>query len=164
MLKTVEMFTDGASSGNPGPGGYGVVLKHNNIRKELSAGFRKTTNNRMELMAVIEGLSALKSKCKVIIHSDSKYIVDAFQQGWIFKWAESGWRRDKRHKVENPDLWKKLFALVKEHEVEFNWVKGHNGHLENERCDILAVKASQSKNLQVDEYYESIKDENSLFV
>jgi ribonuclease HI len=164
MLKTVEMFTDGASSGNPGPGGYGVVLKHNNIRKELSAGFRKTTNNRMELMAVIKGLSALKSKCRVIIHSDSKYIVDAFQQGWIFKWAERGWMRDKRHKVENPDLWKKLFALVKEHEVEFNWVKGHNGHIENERCDILAVKASQSKNLQVDEYYESIKDENSLFV
>lgn len=158
------MFTDGASSGNPGPGGYGVVLKHNNIRKELSAGFRKTTNNRMELMAVIKGLSALKSKCRVIIHSDSKYIVDAFQQGWIFKWAERGWMRDKRHKVENPDLWKKLFALVKEHEVEFNWVKGHNGHIENERCDILAVKASQSKNLQVDEYYESIKDENSLFV
>jgi ribonuclease HI len=164
MLKTVEMFTDGASSGNPGPGGYGVVLKHNNIRKELSAGFRKTTNNRMELMAVIKGLSALKSKCRVIIHSDSKYIVDAFQQGWIFKWAERGWMRDKRHKVENPDLWKKLFALIKEHEVEFNWVKAHNGHIENERCDILAVKASQSKNLQVDEYYELKKDENSLFV
>ncbi|HSD63206.1 MAG TPA: ribonuclease HI [Ignavibacteriaceae bacterium] len=164
MLKTVEIYTDGASSGNPGPGGYGVVLIHNDNRKELSGGFRKTTNNRMELMAVIEGLSALKSKCKVIIHSDSKYIVDAVQEGWIYKWSERGWMRDRKHKVENPDLWKKLFALLKEHEVVFTWVKGHNGHIENERCDILAVKASQSKNLQVDEYYESKKNEDSLFI
>ena len=163
MLKTVEIYTDGASSGNPGPGGYGVILKHNDKIKELSGGYRKTTNNRMELMAVIEGLSALKTKCKVIIHSDSKYIVDAFHQGWIYKWAAKGWMRDKKHKVENPDLWKKLFGLLDDHEVEFVWVRGHNGHIENERCDILAVNASRGKNLKVDEYYEAKKNGESLF-
>lgn len=161
MLKEVKIYTDGASSGNPGPGGYGVVLLYNGHRKELSGGFRKTTNNRMELLAVIKGLKALKTKCKVIIYSDSKYIIDAVQNGWLDRWAAKGWMRNKKDKVLNPDLWKKLFELLKEHEVEFKWVEGHKGDTENERCDILAVKASQKDNLPPDINFESSLEKNT---
>jgi ribonuclease HI len=162
MLKEVHMYTDGASSGNPGPGGYGVVLLYNNHRKELSGGFRKTTNNRMELMAVIEGLKALRAKCKVIIHSDSRYIVDSVEKGWLDNWAEKGWIRNKKEKLSNPDLWQELYALLKEHETEFKWIEGHKGNVENERCDFLAVKASQKNNLPADLNFESNEISGSL--
>ena len=162
MLKEINLYTDGASSGNPGPGGYGVVLKYKDSIKELSGGFKKTTNNRMELMAVIEGLKSLKEKCKVNIHSDSKYIVDAIEQEWIYKWKSLGWKRNKRQKLLNPDLWKKLFDLLQKHEFKLFWVRGHNGHPENERCDYLAVKASQQPDLPPDKYFESSPED--LFI
>ncbi len=155
MIKEINMYTDGASSGNPGPGGYGVILKYKENIKELSGGFRKTTNNRMELKAVIEGLNSLKEKCKVNIYSDSKYIVDAVQLGWIFKWKNLGWKRKKNQKLLNPDLWKEVFDLLQKHEVKFFWVRGHSGHQENERCDQLAVNASQNPDLPADEVFES---------
>ena len=155
MLRLIDMYTDGASSGNPGPGGYGVILKYKDHIKELSGGFRKTTNNRMELKAVIEGLKSLKEKCKVNIYSDSKYIVDAIEQEWIYKWKNLGWRRNKKQKLLNPDLWKELFNLLQKHKIKLFWIKGHSAHPENERCDYLAVKASQQPNLQADKYFES---------
>ncbi len=158
MLKKVQIYTDGASSGNPGPGGYGVVLLHNNHRKELSGGFRKTTNNRMELMAVVVGLKALKTKCKVTVYSDSKYIVDAVKKGWLDSWAGKGWVRNKKDKLSNPDLWQELYGLLKKHEVEFSWVEGHKGNIENERCDFLAVQASQKPNLPPDINFELTKN------
>jgi ribonuclease HI len=162
MLKEINLYTDGASSGNPGPGGYGVILKYNNKMKELSGGFRRTTNNRMELMAVIEGLKSLKVKCKVNIYSDSKYIVDAIELGWLDKWERKGWKRDKKHKLKNPDLWKELYNLLQKHELKLFWVRGHNGHPENERCDFLAVKASQQPDLPADAYFESTQED--LFI
>lgn len=146
-MKIIEIFTDGACSGNPGPGGYGVILRNGNYVKELSAGYKKTTNNRMELRAVIAGLKALKTKCKVDIFSDSKYIVDAVQNGWAKRWQMNNWYRNKREKALNPDLWQELLQLLDEHTVRFHWVKGHAGHRENERCDQLAVKAAAGKNL-----------------
>lgn len=139
VLKKVEIFTDGACSGNPGPGGYAAILRYNGHEKELSGGEFETTNNRMELTAAIEGLSALKEKCSVVLYSDSKYLVDAIACGWAVKWRENGWMRTKKDKAQNPDLWEKLLALLEKHEVEFVWVKGHAGHPENERCDRLAV-------------------------
>ncbi len=141
--KQVEIFTDGACSGNPGPGGYGVILRYKGINKELSGGEPSTTNNRMELTAVITGLSALKESCDVILYSDSKYIIDAVQKGWAQKWQSNGWMRNKKEPALNPDLWEKLLELLKVHHVEFVWVKGHAGHPENERCDQLAVQQSQ---------------------
>ena len=138
-LKKVEIFTDGACSGNPGPGGYGTILRYNGIEKELSGGAFETTNNRMELTAAIEGLAALKEKCNVVLYSDSKYLVDAIACGWAVKWRENGWMRTKKDKAQNPDLWEKLLDLLEKHEVELVWVKGHAGHPENERCDRLAV-------------------------
>jgi ribonuclease HI len=155
MLKEINLYTDGASSGNPGPGGYGVILKYKSKVKELSSGYRKTTNNRMELKAVIEGLKTLKEKCKVDIYSDSKYIVDAIEQEWIYKWKSLGWKRNKKDKLLNPDLWKELYDLLQKHEVKLHWIKSHNGHPENERCDKLAVKASQQSHLPADEFFES---------
>lgn len=146
-MKKVEIHTDGACSGNPGPGGYGVILRNGNYVKELSAGYKKTTNNRMELRAVIAGLKALKTKCKVDIFSDSKYIVDAVQNGWAKRWQMNNWYRNKRERALNPDLWQELLQLLDEHTVRFHWVKGHAGHRENERCDQLAVKAAAGKNL-----------------
>jgi ribonuclease HI len=148
-LKDVTIYTDGASLGNPGPGGYGVVLIHGNHRKELSAGFRKTTNNRMELMAVIVGLQALKTKCKVTIYSDSKYVVESYTEGWAYQWRAKGWK-----KAKNPDLWKTLLELCEQHEVKFKWVKGHAGNPENERCDFLSVQAAQQNDLPADVGYE----------
>ena len=141
--KQVEIFTDGACSGNPGPGGYGVILRYKGINKELSGGEACTTNNRMELTAVITGLSALKESCCVTLYSDSKYIIDAIQKGWAKKWQANGWMRNKKDPALNPDLWETLLNLLEQHEVNFVWVKGHAGHPENERCDRLAVEQSQ---------------------
>lgn len=142
-MKTVEIFTDGACSGNPGPGGWGAILRFGRITKELSGGEAKTTNNRMELSAVIAALSALKEPCKVILTSDSKYIIDAVTLGWAKKWQANGWMRNRKEKALNPDLWEELLRLLSIHTVEFVWVKGHAGHPENERCDQLAVMESK---------------------
>jgi ribonuclease HI len=143
MKKKVMMYTDGACSGNPGPGGWGTILKCDGHVKELSGGAPNTTNNRMELTAVIEGLSALRYPCEVVITSDSKYLIDAIQQGWAVKWKAQGWMRNKKDKALNPDLWEQLLALLEVHEVSFVWVKGHAGHPENERCDEMAVMESK---------------------
>lgn len=143
QLSTVYLYTDGACSGNPGPGGWGVVLKAGSHVKELSGGEAKTTNNRMELSAVIAGLTALKRRCHVIITSDSKYVIDAITKGWAVKWRSNGWMRNKKDPALNPDLWEALLQVLQEHEVEFVWVKGHAGHPENERCDALAVAEAQ---------------------
>jgi ribonuclease HI len=153
-LKHVVIYTDGACSGNPGPGGYGVVLLHGEHRKELSAGFRLTTNNRMELLGAIEGLRALKDRCSVKLHTDSQYVVNAIEKGWAAKWKANGWMRNKKDKAINPDLWEQLLKLCQQHKVEFVWVRGHSGNKENERCDVLAVAAAQQRNLPADEGYE----------
>ena len=138
-MKTVELFTDGACSGNPGPGGYGIVLRYGTIEKELSGGDASTTNNRMELSAVIVGLSALKEPCKVILTTDSRYVVDAVTKGWVYGWKKRGWVKADKKPALNSDLWEKLLPLLEKHDVTFNWVRGHAGHPENERCDRLAV-------------------------
>ena len=142
-MKEVELYTDGACRGNPGKGGYEAILVYGKYEKEISGGERETTNNRMELMAAIAGLSALKEPCKVKLYSDSKYLVDAYNQGWVYSWRESGWKRGKEE-LKNPDLWDKLFSLTEQHEVTFIWVKGHNGHDYNERCDALATGYADS--------------------
>lgn len=139
FIKTVEIFTDGACSGNPGPGGYGVVLRFGTIEKELSGGAPGTTNNRMELLGVITGLSALKEPCRVILTTDSKYVVDSITKGWVYGWKKRGWIKSDKKPALNVDLWEQLLPLLEKHEVTFNWVKGHAGHPENERCDRLAV-------------------------
>ncbi|WCT10493.1 ribonuclease HI [Mucilaginibacter jinjuensis] len=147
----IEIFTDGASSGNPGPGGYGVVLRAGKHYKELSEGFRKTTNNRMELLAVIKGLEALKTPNQdVVICSDSKYVIDAIEKRWVYGWLKIGFK-DKKNK----DLWMRYLEISKLHKIRFIWVRGHNGHPENERCDQLAVAASKSKELLIDTVFEA---------
>ena len=139
FIKTVEIFSDGACSGNPGPGGYGVVLRFGSAEKELSGGESSTTNNRMELTGVIEGLSALKEPCRVILTTASKYVVDSVTKGWVYGWKKKGWIKSDKKPALNVDLWEKLLPLLEKHDVTFNWVKGHAGHPENERCDRLAV-------------------------
>ena len=146
-MKSVKIYTDGACSKNPGPGGYGVILKYGSKVKELSAGFKKTTNNRMELKAIIAGLSALKEKCQVTVYSDSKYVVDAVVKNWAQRWKKNNWYRNKDEKALNPDLWDKLLNLIDQHVVKFEWIKGHAGHKENEQCDKMAVKAAKGQNL-----------------
>ncbi len=141
MLKTVQIYTDGACSGNPGPGGYGTILRFGDIEKELSGGEKETTNNRMELTAAIVGLETLKERCNVIIYSDSKYLIDSIQKGWVVRWKNNNWMRTSKDKALNCDLWERLLILLEKHVVNFVWVKGHNGHSENERCDKLAVMA-----------------------
>ena len=154
----IELFTDGASSGNPGPGGFGVILRSGKHYKELAAGYRKTTNNRMELLAVIAGLETIKKTGQqVTVYSDSKYVIDAIQKRWVYGWVQKGFK-DKKNK----DLWLRLLPLLKIHQVNFVWVKGHNGHPENERCDQLAVAASQQKDLYIDQVYENESQQNSL--
>ncbi len=138
-MKTVEIFTDGACSGNPGPGGYGAILRYKGTEKEISGGDKETTNNRMELLAVIEALKLLKEPCEVQLYSDSQYVCNAFNLGWVEKWRAKNWMRTKKEPVKNPDLWKELYSLCQIHNVTYNWVKGHDGHPENERCDRLAV-------------------------
>jgi len=140
FIKAVEIFTDGACSGNPGPGGYGVVLRYGQAVKELSGGERETTNNRMELTGVIVGLSALKEPCKVTLTTDSKYVVDSVTKGWVYGWKKKGWIKSDKKPALNVDLWEQLLPLLEKHEVTFVWVKGHAGHPENERCDRLAVE------------------------
>ena len=142
-MKEVSIYTDGACGGNPGRGGWGAILVYGKYEKELSGGERETTNNRMELTAAIEGLSALREPCKVTLYSDSKYVVDAFLLGWVESWRAAGWRRGK-DKLKNPDLWEKLYSLTEIHQVDFIWVKGHAGHDYNERCDILATSYADS--------------------
>jgi ribonuclease HI len=142
-MKEVQIYTDGACRGNPGNGGWGAILVFGKYERELSGGERDTTNNRMELMAAISGLAALRESCKVTLYSDSKYLVDAFNKEWVISWEKAGWRRG-RDELKNPDLWKRLVELVRAHEVEFVWVKGHNGHDYNERCDSLATAYADS--------------------
>ncbi len=156
----VNIYTDGACSGNPGPGGYGIILDaegHN--PKELSRGFRLTTNNRMELLAVIDALKALKrNDLEITIYSDSKYVVEAVNNGWVYNWQRKGFK-DKK----NPDLWREYLILHKKHQPKLVWIKGHNDHPQNERCDKLAVKASKSENLEVDSFFENSSGEPNLF-
>lgn len=142
-LKKVSVFTDGACSGNPGPGGWGAILRFKTAEKELSGGEPNTTNNRMELTAAIKALSALKERCDVTLYTDSKYIADAVNLGWAVKWRSNGWMRNKKEPAGNPDLWEKLLGLLERQNVEIVWVKGHAGHPENERCDNLAVAESK---------------------
>lgn len=139
-MKQVEIFTDGACSGNPGKGGWGAVLRYLGTEKELCGGAVETTNNRMELTAVIEALNALKEPCEVTLTTDSKYVVDAVEKGWVYGWQRNGWRKADKKPALNVDLWEQLLPLLKKHNVTFVWVKGHAGHPENERCDALAVR------------------------
>lgn len=153
----VKIYTDGAARGNPdGPGGYGAVLEYVDPKgelhtKELSQGYKKTTNNRMELMAVIAGLEALNRPCDVEVYSDSQYVVNAFNQRWIEGWVKKGWKRGKNEPVKNTDLWKRLLQAKEPHRVTFHWVKGHAGHPQNERCDALATSAADGTELLADE-------------
>ena len=159
MNHEVHIYTDGAAKGNPGPGGYGVILEWvgKPYKKEFYEGFRYTTNNRMELLAVIVGLEKLKNQgTKVLVVSDSKYVVDSVTKGWVFGWEKKGFSGKK-----NPDLWMRFLKIYRQHHVDFKWIKGHNNHPQNERCDELAVMASQQKELSIDTFYE--KEEGQLF-
>lgn len=138
-MKNVEIFTDGACSGNPGPGGWGAILRYKSTEKEISGGEANTTNNRMEITAVIEALALLKEPCNVTLYSDSQYVCNALTKGWAKKWQANNWMRNKTDPALNPDLWEKLLSLYEKHNVKVVWVKGHAGHPENERCDKLAV-------------------------
>ncbi len=140
-IKEVHIYTDGACSGNPGPGGYGVILKYGQHEKELSGAYENTTNNRMELMAAIKGLEKLKEPCRVIIYSDSKYLVDAMTKGWVVKWRARGWMRNSTERAKNVDLWKRILELTQKHQVKWVWVKGHADNPYNNRCDKLAVES-----------------------
>ena len=155
----IEIYTDGAASGNPGPGGYGVILRSGPYQKELSGGFRMTTNNRMELLAVIEGLKAIKKPGEeVTIYSDSKYVVDSVEKKWVFGWVKTGFKGKK-----NKDLWMRFLEVYRQHKVNFIWIKGHNAHPENERCDVLAVAAGKNKAaLAIDYEFEAERNKPSL--
>jgi ribonuclease HI len=152
----VVMYTDGACKGNPGVGGYSAILISGAHRKEVSGGFRRTTNNRMELLGVIMGLEALTRPCAVQVCSDSAYICNAMNQGWALKWQLQGWMRNKKERAENPDLWERLLDLCQTHVVEFHWVRGHAGNTENEHADKLAVRAAEQADLPADAYYEQL--------
>ena len=156
----INIYTDGAARGNPGPGGYGVILEYGEHTKELSDGFRLTTNNRMELLAVIIGVEQIqKSGHEIIIYSDSKYVVDAINKKWVFNWEKIKYKKKK-----NKDLWQRFLQIYKNHNITMKWVKGHAGHTQNERCDYLAVQASHSRTLKIDREYELANSENnSLF-
>ena len=159
MSHQIHIYTDGAAKGNPGPGGYGVVIElvGSTYKKEFYEGFRYTTNNRMELLAVIVGLEKLKNpNSSVLVTSDSKYVVDAVEKRWVFQWEKKGFAGKK-----NPDLWLRFLKIYRKHKVDFKWVKGHNSHSQNERCDELAVYASGLPNLSIDAFYE--KEEGKLF-
>ena len=157
-VSLIEIYTDGSSRGNPGPGGYGIVLSYNGNEKEISEGLRKTTNNRMELLAVIVALESLKTtKIPVKIYSDSKYVIDAITKGWLKTWIQKNFKGKK-----NKDLWLRYDKISKQYQVTFEWVKGHAGNIKNERCDVLAVEASKNSNLSIDQNYES-GEEKGLF-
>jgi ribonuclease HI len=153
-LPQVTIYTDGGALGNPGPGGYGVVMLYRGQRKELSGGFRRTTNNRMELMAAITALEALRMSCAVTLYTDSRYLADAINEGWAKRWRANGWMRNKKERALNPDLWDRLLDLLEQHRVEVIWVKGHSGDPENQRCDDLTQQAARRPNLPADEEYE----------
>ncbi|MCU4674852.1 ribonuclease HI [Catenovulum sp. 2E275] len=153
-MKTVELYTDGSCLGNPGAGGYGAVLRYGKHEKELSQGYKLTTNNRMELLAAIAGLETLNAKCKVILTTDSQYVKNGITQ-WIFNWKKKGWKTADKKPVKNIDLWQRLDQQTQRHEVEWRWVKGHAGHAENERCDVLARNAASSDNLLEDSGYQA---------
>jgi ribonuclease HI len=150
----VTIYTDGACIGNPGPGGYGVVLLHQGDRQELSAGYHLTTNNRMEMMAAIAALEALSNPSVVTLYSDSQYLINAMEKGWAKKWQANGWKRNAKEMAKNPDLWERLLKLCQEHTVKFIWVRGHSGNAENEKCDRLAVAAARQANLLSDDGYK----------
>ncbi len=155
-MTKVFLYSDGSARGNPGPGGYGTILRYTDPsgqvhEKEFSCGYEKTTNNRMELLGVITGLESLKFSCDVTVISDSKYVVDAFNQHWVESWQKNGFRKSDRKPVKNMDLWKGLLEDTGRHKVTFEWVKGHEGHPENERCDKLATTAADGENLLIDE-------------
>jgi len=155
----VHVYTDGAARGNPGPGGYGIVMEWvgKPYRKEFSQGFKHTTNNRMELLAVIEALRKLKNpNTRVLVFTDSKYVVDSVQKGWVFNWEKKGFKEKK-----NPDLWMQFLKEYRKHQVQFKWIKGHNNHVQNERCDVLAVEASKASRLLIDEGF--VGNGDSLF-
>lgn len=155
----IEIYTDGASSGNPGPGGYGVILKSGAHYKEIAEGYRMTTNNRMELMAVCKGLESIKAeKQDVMVFTDSKYVIDSVEKKWVFGWVKKGFEGKK-----NKDLWLRFLNVYKKQNVKFTWVKGHNGHLENERCDELAVAAGKIKPLLIDNVFESERSKARMF-
>jgi ribonuclease HI len=159
MSNEIIIYTDGASSGNPGPGGYGIVLISGKHRLEKSEGFRITTNNRMELLAVIAGLEALKKQgSNVIVYTDSKYVADAVEKGWIFQWESKAFKKKK-----NPDLWIRFLKIYRKHNVRFVWIKGHNSNPENELCDRMAVAASRKNDLSEDVEYNSVSENNMLF-
>ena len=153
-MKNIIMYTDGGCLGNPGPGGYGVVLLYGDVRKELSQGYKLTTNNRMELTACIVGLDALKESCNVTIHTDSQYVINGITKGWASRWRANNWKRNKKDKAINPDLWGRLLDLCDKHKVSFVWVKGHAGNPENERCDYLANTAGTRSDLLDDKNYQ----------
>jgi ribonuclease HI len=158
-MAVVELYTDGAARGNPGPGGYGVILKYGTKEKELSQGFRKTTNNRMELMAVIVGLESLtRDGLDVNVYSDSKYVVEAVNQRWVFGWEKKGFKNKK-----NPDLWIRFLKAYRKHHVKFEWIRGHNDHHFNERCDVLATEAADGRHLPADVGYESSAEDPKIF-
>ena len=145
-MKTVTLYTDGACSGNPGPGGWGAILEFQGVEKELSGGESSTTNNRMELTAVIAGLSALKEPCIVELYSDSKYVIDGLSKGWAVSWRKNGWKKADKKPALNPDLWEKLLDLTAIHQMHYHWVKGHADNPKNNRCDELAVAAAKMQN------------------
>jgi ribonuclease HI len=151
---TVHAYSDGSAIGNPGPGGYGVVLKWRGQLKELSAGYRLTTNNRMELMGAITALETLKRRSRVILSTDSQYVINGIEKGWAKKWQANGWRRNQKEMALNPDLWERLLKAVARHDVRFEWVPGHSGHPENERCDELATTAARESPALVDDIFE----------
>ncbi len=152
----VQIYTDGGCLGNPGPGGYGVVVLGGDNRREFSGGFRRTTNNRMEIMAAIVALEALARPCRVTLYTDSRYLADSIEKGWARRWKANGWMRNPKEAALNPDLWERLLALCGHHDVTFEWVKGHANNTENERCDRLSVAAAKRKDLPPDEPYEAL--------
>ncbi len=160
--KNVVIYTDGAAEPNPGPGGYGVILIYGDRRRELFGGFRRTTNNRMEVYAAIHGLQILKEPCDVTLYSDSKYLVQAMSDGWVERWRAMNWHRGKKA-VINADLWRELWKLCQIHRVAFKWVKGHAGNAENERCDALSIRLLKSKDLSADPGYEEKPEQENAF-
>ena len=155
-MKNIDIYTDGACSGNPGPGGYGAVLMYKGARRELSQAYALTTNNRMEVLAAIKALEALSEPCRVTLYSDSRYLVDAVEKGWITKWRSNNWMRNKKEKAVNVDLWMQLLDQLERHDVNFIWVKGHADNVENERCDQLATGSITDGNFLCDEDYEAL--------
>ena len=153
VREQITIYTDGACLGNPGPGGYGAVLLYADRRKELSGGFKLTTNNRMEITAALIALEALRQPCQVTLYSDSQYVVNAMSKGWAQRWQANGWKRNQREDAVNPDLWERMLDLCRRHAVEFRWVRGHSGMKENERCDRLAVAAARDSGLPDDPGY-----------